>query len=275
MSTEDRTTSSAEPGAPGSEPGDAGVRAAVVTEVGGSVGWGIAQTLAGLGYAVHVTDLDGRLAARAAAQLGDPCFGSALDVRSLPACRAAASRTRRRFGSLGVWANAAPMPESGPAWELDERSRQQVLDRVLVGTINGTLAALEVMRPTGKGDVINVIELSALVSRAGQAVYSAAQQGALAFSHGTLADLRAAGLREVNVSCLCPTRRLAGNRGRLESALVDLLEHPRPVMAVPRWRGALVRARPLWPSGALGSGLLSALADPTRPGRRSGRSQSD
>src|ERR1700751_4742673 len=138
-------------------------RGAVVTEAGGPLGWGIARALAGLGYAVHLTDMDGRLAARAAAELGPPCFGSALDVRSLPACRAGASRTRRRFSSLQVWVNSAALAGSGWAWERDERSRQRVLDLGLGGTINGTLAALESRRPAGRGHVINVIELGSLL----------------------------------------------------------------------------------------------------------------
>jgi NAD(P)-dependent dehydrogenase (short-subunit alcohol dehydrogenase family) len=238
----------------------------VVTEAGGPIGWGIARTLARLGYAVHLTDLDGRLAARAAAELGAPSFGSALDMRSLPACRAAASRTRRRLGSLELWVNAAAMAGSLPVWELDERTRQRMLDLILVGTINGTLAALEVMRRDRRGDVINVIELVRLLPLSGQAVYSAAQHGAVAFSRGVLADLRATGLREVNVSCLCLTRRLVDRSPRLDAALVDLLDHPRPVVAVPRWRGALVRASCLWPTPR--AGLASALLDPARPGRR-------
>jgi NAD(P)-dependent dehydrogenase (short-subunit alcohol dehydrogenase family) len=233
------------------------------------MGWGIARALAGLGYAVHLTDTDGRLAARAAAELGAPCFGSALDVRSLPACRAAASRTRRRFGSLEVWVNATAVAGSSSAWELDERSRQRMLDLILGGTINGTLAALEVMRQSGKGDVINLIELSGLLPRAGQAVYAAGQHGSLAFSQGALADLRAAGLLEVDVSCLCASEKLVRQPQRLAAALVELLDHPRPLLAVPRWRGAAARIRFLWPApGPLSSGILSALLDPPNPGRR-------
>src|SRR5579875_1500214 len=117
-------TSQSEPSSARQTPADpARPRVAVVTEAGGPIGWGIARALADLGYAVHLTDMDGRLAARAAAELGAQCFGSALDVRSLPACRAAASRTRRRLGSLDVWVNAATMTGAVTAWELDERSR--------------------------------------------------------------------------------------------------------------------------------------------------------
>jgi NAD(P)-dependent dehydrogenase (short-subunit alcohol dehydrogenase family) len=222
---------------------------AVVTGVGMPVGGRIAQALAGLGYALHLTDPDDRVAARAAAELGAPAFGSALDVRSLPACRAAASRTRRRFGSLEVWINAATLTGAAPAWEVDERTRQRMLDVNLVGTMNGTLAALEVMRSTARGAVVNLIALDALLPRSGQSLYAAAQHGALAFSLGALADLQATGLRGVSVSCLCPSRRVVERgSGRLAAALAELLEDPRPVLAIPGWHGALTRARYLWAS---------------------------
>jgi NAD(P)-dependent dehydrogenase (short-subunit alcohol dehydrogenase family) len=255
----------------GGPDGAGATRGAVVTAAGGPIGWAIARALAALGYAVHLTDPDGRVATRAAAEIGPPSFGSALDVRSLPACRAAASRTRRRLDSLELWVNAATLGGSGSAWELDERSRQRILELILGGTINGTLAALEVMRPSGKGQVINVIELGSLLPRAGRAVYSAAQHGALAFSQGAMADLRSAGQPEVAISCLCPTGKVAGEPQRLSAALAELIDRPRPLLAIPRWRGALTRANYMWPgSGPVSSGLASALLDPARRRPRRG-----
>jgi NAD(P)-dependent dehydrogenase (short-subunit alcohol dehydrogenase family) len=253
-----------EPGA-----GDEGRRpAAVVTEAGGQLASGIARALAGLGYAVHLTGLDGGLASRAAAELGDPCFGSALDVRSLPACRAAASRTRRRFGTLDVWVNAAAVTSSAAAWELDERTRQRMLDLILTGTINGTLAALEIMRPARAGHVINVIDPGGLRPVAGRALHSAAQHGAAAFSWGALDDLRAEGQTGVSVSCLCPTRKLAGQPQRLQATIAALLAEPRPLAAIPRWRETVIRGTWLWPgSRTFTSRLLAALADPSRTGQ--------
>jgi NAD(P)-dependent dehydrogenase (short-subunit alcohol dehydrogenase family) len=248
----------------------------VVTGVGRQIGLEIARALASRGHAVHVTDPDGRLAAQAATELGARAFGSALDVRSLPACRAAASRARRRLGSLEMWVNADTVPGSAPAWDLDERTRQRILDVNLVGVMNGSLAALEVMRAAGRGHVINVAELSGLAPAADQAVYSAAQHGALAFSLATLADLRAAGLSEVSVSCLCVSRKPLSGRGsqKLTAALAELLESPRPLMAIPRWREAIVRARWLWPgprplSARVRTAVRDAAAGSSRLGGRS------
>src|SRR5579884_3347108 len=80
---------------------------ALVTGGARGLGLEIARRLVARGHHVHVTDLDGASATRAATELGPRAFGSALDVRSFPACRAAAARTVRRTGSLEVWVNNA------------------------------------------------------------------------------------------------------------------------------------------------------------------------
>lgn len=214
----------------------------VVTGAGEGAGFQVAQALAARGHPVHVTDIDASRAQRAAAELGPPAFGSGLDVRSLTACRAAAARTRRRVGSLEAWINSTMVPTAQPAWEFDERTRQRMLEVNLVGTINGTVAALEAMRASDGGSVINVIPLAGLLTGPGHALIAAGSQGALAFSLATRADLERDGESSVSVSCLCP-----GRRGVMPAGLYQLLDHPQPVLADPPWRGTLVRATYLWP----------------------------
>jgi NAD(P)-dependent dehydrogenase (short-subunit alcohol dehydrogenase family) len=229
---------------------------AVITGVGWGAGLALARTLAGHGYAVHVTDADGALATGAAEELGPPAFGSALDVRSPAACRAAAARTRRRAGSLEIWINNATAPSSGLAWELDERTRQRVLEVNLVGTINGTLAALEVMRAAGRGQVINVIPLPKVFFAPGQAVFSASRQAAIAFSVGVAADLRRAGPVGVSVSCLCPTGVSGDDEAppsgtqQLAGLLRLALDDRAPLLVTPEWRARLLRLYYLWPGPA-------------------------
>jgi NAD(P)-dependent dehydrogenase (short-subunit alcohol dehydrogenase family) len=240
---------------------------AVVTGAGQGVGLQIAQALAARGHPVHLTDLDGAWAAQAAAELGPPAFASGLDVRSLTACRAAAARTRRRVGSLQVWVNSALVPAVQPAWELDERARQRMLEIHLAGTINGTLAALEAMRLQEGGGVVNVIPLGTLLPTPGNALLAAGSQGALAFSLATGADLDREGANSVSVSCLC-----VGRNGVLAEGLYQLLDHPRPMMAMPPWRGTVIRASYLWPRlTPLGARLVPGWPSGGSPGRRKRR----
>jgi short-subunit dehydrogenase len=242
-----------------------------VTGAGRGLGLEIARRLVSRGHVVHVTDLDGAVAARVADELGPSAFGSALDVRSFPACRAAASRTIRRAGSLEVWVNNAGVLVTGPAWEQDERTRALMLDVNANGTINGTIAALEPMRSAGRGHILNVISMAGLVAAPGEAVYGASKHAAIGFSLATLADLRIAGITGIDISCLCPdgvwTPMLHDKLEDPEAAAsfsgvllrpeqvaeeaVALLDKPQPVLAVPRWRGAMLRMFDLMPTLAV------------------------
>jgi NAD(P)-dependent dehydrogenase (short-subunit alcohol dehydrogenase family) len=244
---------------------------ALVTGAGRGLGLEIARRLIGRGHLVHVTDLDGEAAARAAKELGPRAFASTLDVRSFAACRAAASRTQRRAGSLEVWVNNAGVLVTGPAWEQDQRTRQLMLEVNATGTINGTLAALDPMRAAGRGHVVNVISLAGLLAAPGEAIYSASKHAAIAFSLATLADLRLAGVDGLEISCLCPdgvwtpmlhdkledpsaAASFSGVLLRPEQVAEQveaLLDNPRAVLAIPRWRGRLVRVFDLWPGLAL------------------------
>jgi NAD(P)-dependent dehydrogenase (short-subunit alcohol dehydrogenase family) len=244
---------------------------ALVTGGARGLGLEIARRLLARGHMVHVTDLDGALATRAAEQLGPRAFASALDVRSSPACRAAASRTVRRAGSLEVWVNNAGVLVPGPAWEQDERTRALMLDVNATGTINGTVAALEHMRSNGQGHIVNVISMAGLVAAPGEAVYAASKHAAIGFSLATMADLRVAGIEGIEISCVCPDgvwtpmlhdklddpNAAASFSGALlkpeevADEVIGLLDNPQPVLAIPRWRGAMLRMFDLMPGLSL------------------------
>ncbi len=244
---------------------------AVVTGAGRGLGKAIATMLARRGHTVVVTDVDQATAEATAAEIGGSSFALALDVRGQAAVEAVRDEAVRRTGRLDVWVNNAGVLLTGPAWEQDARARQLMMDVNAVGTMNGTLAALEHMRGAGGGHVVNVISLAGLVAVAGEAVYAAAKHAALAFSIGTAADLRLAGVKEVAISCVCPdgiwTPMLHDKlddpgaalsfSGKLlqpddvVAAVEKVLDKPRMVSAVPAWRGAQVRAFDAMPRVAL------------------------
>jgi NAD(P)-dependent dehydrogenase (short-subunit alcohol dehydrogenase family) len=237
------------------------VPTALVTGAGRGLGLEIARTLAARGLTVHATDVEAGPAEAAAEALGPPAFGSALEVRDPDACRAAAAATIDRAGSLDVWVNNAGVLVTGLVWEHDPDTRRMLFDINAIGTINGTLAALEPMRAAGRGHVINVVSLAGLGAPPGEALYSATKHAAIAFSLGTLADLSRAGFKGIHVSAVCPdgiwTPMIADKLDDPDAApsfsgvllrpeavatrVADLLDRPRPVLTIPRWRGAFVR----------------------------------
>lgn len=235
--------------------------AAVVTGGGRGLGREIARLLGRRGLQVLVTDVDGEAAAETARLVGGTAQASTLDVRDEEACRAVAQQAVEAAGRLDVWVNNAGVLSTGPAWEQDAATRRFLVEVNALGTMNGTLAALEQMRPAGRGHVVNIVSLAGLIGVPGETVYSATKHAALGFSLATLSDLRIAGVRGVDISCVCPdgiwTPMLHDRlddpaaalsfSGRLLQpedvvrAVDRVLDRPRPVVAVPAWRGLQVR----------------------------------
>jgi NAD(P)-dependent dehydrogenase (short-subunit alcohol dehydrogenase family) len=243
---------------------------AVITGAGRGLGRAVAHAFADRRLTVHVTDLDEHAAEEVAAEI-DGAFFSPLDVRDQAACRKVAGATLERFGSLDVWVNNAGILFPGLAWEQGEEVRRTMLDVNAVGTMNGTVAALEPMLAAGSGHVINVISLAGLVAAPGEVNYSASKHAAIAYTLGTLLDLRRAGIKGIHLSAVCPdgiyTPMLADKlddpsaagsfSGTLLTAeqvaprIAALLDRPRPVLTIPRWRGGVVRLFDAFPSLAI------------------------
>lgn len=241
--------------------------AAVVTGAGRGLGLEIARCLARRGLAVNLTDVDGEVASAAAAEIGGVAWATTLDVRDAEAVSAVAQTAVGRAGSLDVWVNNAGIIATGRTWEHDAATRTRVIDVNAHGTFNGTLAALEQMRPAGHGHIINVISLAGLVAAPGEALYAASKHAAIAFTIGTLADLLRSGERGVRLSAVCPdgiwTPMLYDRLDDVDAAVsfsgkmllpqqvaeaaVGLLDRPRVVLTVPRSRGAFVRFADLFP----------------------------
>lgn len=243
------------------------MRTAVVTGAGGGLGRAIAIELAGRGFAVAVSDIDGEAAAATAALIGGEASSSVLDVRDEAACRTLAAATVTAHGSLDLWVNNAGVLFTGLSWEQEESTRASMLAINAIGTINGTIAALEQMVPAGRGQVINIVSLAGIVAAPGEVTYAASKHAAMAFTLGTLFDLRRAGHRDIHLSALCPdgiwTPMLEDKLDDPEAAgsfsgqllmpeqvareAGKLTERPRPIVIIPRWRGPLLRTFDLFP----------------------------
>lgn len=241
--------------------------AALVTGAGGGLGLAIARMLAQRGYEVAVSDLDGDAAEHAAGAIGTGAWPLTLDVTDAAACETAAREVAERSGSLDVWVNNAGVLLTGVVYEQDADAHRAMLEVNAVGAFNGTLAALAVMRPAGRGHILNVISLAGLIAAPGEVAYSASKHAAIAFSIGTLADLRRSGVKEIDVSAVCPDGvwspmladklddpdAVASWSGvmltpdKVADRVSQVLDSPRPVVSVPRWRGAVVRLLDAFP----------------------------
>jgi NAD(P)-dependent dehydrogenase (short-subunit alcohol dehydrogenase family) len=226
----------------------------------------IALELARRGYRVRATDLDFEAAARTAAEIGTAATASALDVRDEGDCRVLADAIAAD-GALDLWVNNAGVFFSGLPWEQGSELRQTMLDVNYTGLVNGTVAALAPMMVAGRGHIVNVVSLAGIVAAPGEVAYSASKHAAIAFTLGTMFDLRRSGIRGIELSAVCPdgiwTPMLedklddphsAGSfSGQLQTpeqvaaAVGKLTERPRPILIIPRWRGPMLRTFDLFP----------------------------
>lgn len=234
---------------------------AVVTGAGRGLGRQIAALLIERGHTVLVTDLDEAAARAAADELGANAIPRALDVRDAAAVDSARDALLTHADSLDVWVNNAGVLVSGPAWTQTPDTRRLMLEVNALGTINGTVSAIDAMRAGGGGHVVNIVSLAGITAVPGEAVYAASKHAAIGFSLSTLADLRLAGIKDIDISCICPdgiwtpmlydklddpaaALSFSGKLLQPEevvAAVGAVLDRPRPVRTVPGWRGLQAR----------------------------------
>ena len=230
---------------------------AVVTGAGRGLGRLVAERLAARGYHVLLTDIDETAAHAAAREIGSGAWAMVQDVRDPGRHREVAAAAAAR-GPLGVWINNAGVLVVGPAWEQSEDAIRRQVDINLLGLIWGCRAAVDGFGG-GRGHIINIASLSALVPAPGLAPYGATKHAVLGFSLSLAGELRRAG-RPIEVSTICPdaieTDMVRGVAGQADSSLlfssgrllqpgdvadevVHLLDRPRLTKVIPAARGAM------------------------------------
>jgi NAD(P)-dependent dehydrogenase (short-subunit alcohol dehydrogenase family) len=121
------------------------------------------------------------------------------DVTDLEAMRAVARGTVERFGRIDTWINGAAVFIHGPVQDIPSEDFRRVIEVNLVGVINGTKAALEVMLRQGEGHILQVSSILAVRGAALLSPYAASKAGIEGFSDSLRAELWP---RDIRVSTL-------------------------------------------------------------------------
>ena len=241
---------------------------ALVTGASGGIGSATAARLSEAGFSVCVSDLDLGACEAVAASVGGACWARELDVTDFSQCEMAASEVVNRTSGLALWVNNAGVIFQGLSQDQPPEIHRKMVEVNTLGTINGTLAALGEMRKAQAGHVVNVVSLAGLVAVPGEAGYAASKHAALAFSLGLLYDLRKNGETGIDISAICPdgvwtpmiSVMLEDPEGAASFSgstlmpddvarrIEEVARKPRPLTAIPRWRGIFVRILDLFPS---------------------------
>jgi 2-hydroxycyclohexanecarboxyl-CoA dehydrogenase len=200
-----------------------GGKVAFVTGAGRGIGKAIARRLAEEGCKVALADLDEKSARASAGEIGAGSIGLAIDVARLENVRAAVGEADRRLGPIDVLVNNAGWDKPEPFVQNSEETWDKIIAIDLRGPINCCRAVLDSMAARGRGRIVSISSDAGRVGSSGEAVYSGAKGGVIAFSK-TLA--REMARHNITVNCVCPgptdtpmLQELAAHNPKLHEAL--------------------------------------------------------
>ena len=172
---------------------------AIVTGAGQGIGRGIATKLAAERATVVVTDINEDTAKETAATIGG--VGIRTDVTSRESVQAMVEQVMRQFGRIDVLVNNAGWDRSGPFVDSDPADWDRIIAINLYGVLHTSKAVLPIMAAQGAGSVVNLASDAGRVGSSGEAVYSAAKGGVIAFTKATAREMAR---HQVNANCVCP-----------------------------------------------------------------------
>src|SRR5687767_10718186 len=173
----------------------------IVTGAGQGIGRGIAEKLAAEGAAVAVTDVNETTVKETADAIGGGAVGIRADVTSRESVEAMVAQVHRQFGRIDVLVNNAGWDKAGPFVDSDPADWDRVIAINLDGVLHTCKAVLPIMAKQGFGSVVNLASDAGRVGSSGEAVYSAAKGGVIAF---TKAIAREMARHQVNANAVCP-----------------------------------------------------------------------
>lgn len=183
-------------------------RVAFVTGGGSGLGRAICLRLAADRFGVAVADIDAAAATAVAEEIEASGGSSApltCDVTDYDAVSGAARQAGERLGGVDALVNNAGFDIPGLFLAGDPAS----WERLLAVNLAGVLVCTHVLAPaiavrareTGYGRIVNIASDAGRVGSLGEAVYSAAKGGVIAFSKSMARELAR---DKINVNAVCP-----------------------------------------------------------------------
>ena len=179
-------------------------KVAIVTGGASGLGRGIALALAREGARVAVVDLNeagARDTVEAIAKDGGQAAAWRADISDKARIDQVVAEIISRWGTVDILVNNAGLDRVGPFVNSGEAEWDLILRVNLKGPIVCTRAVLDEMTRKGYGKIVNIASDAGRVGSTGEAVYSAAKGGIIAFTK-TIA--RETARHRLNVNCVCP-----------------------------------------------------------------------
>ena len=174
---------------------------AMVTGAASGIGEGIAKALTAEGARVGVCDIDKVKGDAVATELPGSIFVE-VDVTSTPSVTAGVDGIIAELGPIDILVNCAGTDVVKPFLETDEELWHWLIDLNLMGVLRCTKAVLPGMIERGTGGrLINIASDAGRVGSSGEAAYSGAKGGVIAFTK-TIA--REVARHQITANTVCP-----------------------------------------------------------------------
>ena len=183
-------------------------RTALVTGAGRGIGQAIALRFAQEGANVGVIEIDPETAhdtAEKARAYGVRAEEFVCDVTQSPQVRETVRGAIDRFGRIDILVNDAGWDKAEPFIESSEETWNRVIEINLKGTARFCHAILPHFIENKGGHIVNIGSDAGRVGSSGEAVYSGAKGGVIAFSKTVAREVAEHGIT-VNTVCPGPTR---------------------------------------------------------------------
>lgn len=201
---------------------------AVVT--GGTAGVGRATVTALVedGYKVGVLARGKERLDEMARTYGDQVMTLSCDVGDAREVSRAASAFEETLGPIDVWINCAMLTSFSPFQKMAPQEFDKIVETTFIGTVNGTRAALSLMRHRGRGRIVTVGSGLGYRSVPFQSAYCASKHAI----NGFLSSVRSELIHEGSEIDICVVQLPAINTPQFDWARNRLEHKPQPAPPV-------------------------------------------
>ncbi len=163
-------------------------RVAVVTGGGKGIGQGTAQVLVRAGAKVIILDTDAESGQQTADALGDSAYFIACNVAEEQAVVDALKEGVAHFGKLDYLVNNAGVQRYAPVTDTTEEVWDLIMGVNVKGSFFCAKHAIPYMQQTGRGVVVNVSSVQAMITQGNVAAYTTSKTALLGLTRSIAVD---------------------------------------------------------------------------------------